>query len=96
MLIRNGNPLIVATKHNIFPVLESELKKAEMTPTKLLNTIKEVSENPSMTPDKFPYTFVQGITEGKEWERDFLDLLKKSHIDTRVKTKMLEMYENSN
>lgn len=93
--ITDSNPLIVATKKDIFSVNDQEIKKADMNPHKLIDTIKEVANNPQINDKTFPYPFVKGITEGKEWEEKFVEELKRTEIQEEIKTKLLKMYETA-
>jgi len=94
--LTTSRPLIVADKNEIFPVSDEDVKKIDMNTSKLLTAIKDVSENPSITDKTFPYDFVTGITENKEWEKDFLEQLKKSNINQSIKTNILKKYESTN
>jgi hypothetical protein len=86
-------PIIVATKKEMFSVTQHQIEPVMMNPKKLIASIKEVFSNPVMTLDKFPYDFITGLTEGKEWEKDFIQELKLSDTNEALKSKILEKYE---
>ena len=88
-------PIIVATKKEMFSVTQHQIEPVMMNPKKLIASIKEVFSNPVMTLDKFPYDFITGLTEGKEWEQDFIRELKQSDLNETLKNKILEKYENT-
>lgn len=94
--VSNRNPLIVATKKEIFSVLDNQIKKVDMNPQKLLKAIMEVADNPHITNKTFPYEFVTGISNGKDWEQDFLKQLKSSDIEKTIKQNLLDRYEAVN
>jgi hypothetical protein len=94
MPITETEPIIVVTKNNAFSVKKEEIKKAEMNPSRLLKTVIEVSENPVVNEKNFPIVFIKGITEGKEWEGKFLEMVKHSSLKKEIKTKILFAYEN--
>lgn len=64
-----------------------------MNPTKLITTINDVFNNPHINLETFPYDYITGITEGKPWEKDFVESLKKSDLNEPLKTKILQKYE---
>lgn len=94
--ITETEPIIVASKTDVFSVLRSEVKKVDMNPQKLIQAIRDVANNPHINTNTFPYDFVTGITSGKEWEPDFIGQLKSSDIEKTIKKNILERYENSN
>lgn len=91
--LTDKEPIIVATKTEVFSVIKEEIKRTEMGLQKLISAVKDVSNNPHITAKTFPYAFVTGITEGKEWEKEFVEALKKSDIDKEIKQKLIEIYE---
>jgi hypothetical protein len=62
-----------------------------LNPRKLIEKIKEVDERLGDMP--FPYTFVLGLCQGKEWEDKFWRMLNNS--DVRFELKM-ELFRRKN
>jgi hypothetical protein len=91
--LTNGDLLIVASKKDVFSVRKEKLRKIDMTPSKLIVTIKDVADNPHINANTFPYDFVIGITENKPWEKDFIEMLKKSDIEETIKQNLIQRYE---
>ena len=41
----------------------------------------------------FPFEFVYGILENKDWKEEFIELLKKSDVRETIKNQILKYYE---